>query len=80
MKDYQAKNIRNLTIVGHGSVGKTTLAEALLFTAGVIDRQGRVEDGQTPRARRCRSGEAWPRCIRREEGFFRAQRLTKGRP
>ena len=47
MKDYQAKNIRNLTIVGHGSVGKTTLAEALLFTAGAIDRQGRVEDGQS---------------------------------
>ena len=46
MKDYQAKNIRNLTIVGHGSVGKTTLAEALLFTAGAIDRQCRVEDGQ----------------------------------
>jgi len=45
MKDYQARNIRNLTIVGHGSVGKTTLAEALLFTAGAIDRQGRVEDG-----------------------------------
>ena len=46
MKDYQAKNIRNLTIVGHGSVGKTTLAEAMLFTAGAIDRQCRVEDGQ----------------------------------
>ncbi len=46
MKDYQAKNIRNLAIIGHGSVGKTTLAEALLFSAGAIDRQGRVEDGQ----------------------------------
>ena len=46
MKDYLAKNIRNMTIIGHGSVGKTTLAEALLFTAGAIDRQGRVEDGQ----------------------------------
>ena len=27
MKDYLAKNIRNLSIIGHGSVGKTTLAE-----------------------------------------------------
>ena len=46
MKDYLAKNIRNLTLIGHGGVGKTTLAEAMLFTAGAIDRQGRVEDGQ----------------------------------
>ena len=45
MKDYQAKNIRNLSVVGHGSEGKTTLVEALLFTDGAIDRQGRVEDG-----------------------------------
>ncbi len=34
MKDYQAKNIRNISVVGHGSEGKTTLVEALLFTAG----------------------------------------------
>jgi len=47
MKDYQAKNIRNLCVVGHGSEGKTTLVEALLFAAGAIDRQGRVEDGST---------------------------------
>ncbi|MBP3651612.1 MAG: elongation factor G [Clostridia bacterium] len=47
MKDYQAKNIRNISVVGHGSEGKTTLVEALLFTAGAIDRQGRVEDGTT---------------------------------
>ena len=47
MKDYQAKNIRNLSVVGHGSEGKTTLTEALLFAAKAIDRQGRVEDGNT---------------------------------
>ncbi len=45
MKDYQAKNIRNIAVLGHGSEGKTTLVEALLFTTGVVDRQGRVENG-----------------------------------
>ena len=47
MKDYQAKNIRNLSVVGHGSEGKTTLVEALLFTAGAIDRQGRGDGNLT---------------------------------
>ncbi|MBQ4620285.1 MAG: hypothetical protein IJB25_10495, partial [Clostridia bacterium] len=40
MKDYQAKNIRNIAVLGHGGEGKTTLVEAMLFTAGAIDRQG----------------------------------------
>lgn len=47
MKDYMAKDIRNIAVVGHGSEGKTTLVESMLFTTGVIDRQGRVEDGNT---------------------------------
>ncbi len=47
MKDYQAENIRNIAVVGHGSEGKTTLVEAMLFASGAIDRQGRVEDGST---------------------------------
>ena len=33
--------------MGHGSEGKTTLTEAMLFAAGTIDRQGKVEDGGT---------------------------------
>ena len=47
MKDYQSKNIRNLSVVGHGSEGKTTLVEALLYMSGATERMGRVEDGTT---------------------------------
>lgn len=39
--------IRNIAIIGHGSCGKTSLAEAMLFTAGKIDRLGKVDDGSS---------------------------------
>jgi len=39
--------IRNVGIVGHGGVGKTSLVEALLFTAGAVTRLGKVDDGST---------------------------------
>lgn len=39
--------IRNVALVGHNGNGKTTLAEALLYRAGVVNRIGRVEDGTT---------------------------------
>jgi elongation factor G len=47
MKVYDAPNIRNLALVGHGGCGKTSLASALLFDAGAVNRLGRVEDGTT---------------------------------
>lgn len=47
MKNYQADSIRNIGVFGHGGEGKTTLTEAMLFNAGLIDRMGRVDDGTT---------------------------------
>lgn len=47
MKAYTAESIRNIGVFGHGSEGKTTLTEAMLFNAGQIERMGRVEDGNT---------------------------------
>ncbi len=39
--------IRNIALVGHGGAGKTTMAEALLYNAKIIDRRGSVENGNT---------------------------------
>jgi elongation factor G len=41
------ERLRNITFVGHGGSGKTSLAEAMLFNSGAINRLGRVEDGNT---------------------------------
>lgn len=42
-----AKEIKNIAVIGHSGEGKTTLCEAMLFNAGVIDRMGKVADGTT---------------------------------
>jgi elongation factor G len=47
VKRYAPEQIRNVVVVGHGGVGKTSLVEAMLFASGTIDRQGKVEDGTT---------------------------------
>jgi elongation factor G len=43
----QPDRIRNVALIGHRGTGKTSLNEAILFEAGVINRLGRVEDGST---------------------------------
>jgi len=47
MKVYSIGDIRNLGMIGHGDSGKTTLASALLYTAGAVNRLGRIDEGTT---------------------------------
>lgn len=47
MATTRVQDIRNVVLLGHGSSGKTSLGEALLFDAGAISRLGRVEEKNT---------------------------------
>ena len=45
MREYESGDIRNVAVVGHGSSGKTSLVDALVFAAGGSRRHGSVRDG-----------------------------------
>ena len=47
MKQYTAKNIRNIVVAGHAGAGKTSLVEAAYYLTANPDRLGRVADGNT---------------------------------
>ncbi|MCP4663885.1 MAG: GTP-binding protein, partial [bacterium] len=47
MQVDSSEKIRNVALAGHANTGKTTLASALLYTGGVVNRMNRVEDGNT---------------------------------
>ncbi|MCL1905990.1 MAG: GTP-binding protein, partial [Clostridiales bacterium] len=47
MKVFASTHIRNVGIVAHQGAGKTSLAEALIFNTGAVNRLGKVDDGNT---------------------------------
>ncbi len=47
MAEYITKNIRNIVLLGHGSTGKTSLVEAMLYRKKLIDRLGKTVEGNT---------------------------------
>ena len=47
MKKYSSEFIRNVALISHGGAGKTSLAEAMLFSSGAINRLGKIEAGNT---------------------------------
>lgn len=47
MEEYSVDKIRNVALISHGGAGKTSLVEAMLYTAGMVNRLGRVEAGNT---------------------------------
>ena len=47
MEQFGLENIRNLVLLSHAGAGKTSLAEAILFSSGTISRLGKVDEGTT---------------------------------
>ncbi|WP_422447020.1 elongation factor G [Thermoanaerobacterium sp. DL9XJH110] len=47
MKSYKSDMIRNVSLIAHSGAGKTSVAEAMLYCSGAVDRLGRIDEGNT---------------------------------
>ena len=47
MKTTASENLRNIALVGHGQSGKTSLVSAILYNTGMVNRLGKVDQGNT---------------------------------
>lgn len=47
LKEHTSQTLRTVAVIGHGSVGKTSLCDAMLYAAGAVERLGSVSDGSS---------------------------------
>ena len=47
MPEFDTSHVKNIVLLGHAGSGKTTLAECMLFEAGLINRRGTIEERST---------------------------------
>src|SRR6187402_1732346 len=47
MPEFDTSHVKNIVLLGHAGCGKTTLAESMLFEAGLINRRGTIEENNT---------------------------------
>ena len=48
MAEFDTSHVKNIVLLGHAGSGKTTLAECMLYEAGLINRRGNIADRNTP--------------------------------
>jgi elongation factor G len=47
MPEFDTSHVKNVVLLGHAGSGKTTLAECMLYEAGIINRRGSIQEGNT---------------------------------